>query len=931
MKRWSSFSFRYIMVKNNLVSRQITRSKILFVLYLGNNMSTNSITQSSNRMISSIFFRMLPVQILIYAMGSINTLVDGAIAGRFIGASTVSVVGLYSSMVSILTATGSVLLGGTSVLCGRFMGRGEHEKTEGIFSLNLLLTFLIGAVITALSFLLPNQIAVVLGANESLLQPLSTYIVGYGIGILPMLLAQQIANFLQMERQSARGYAGIAGMIISNIVLDILFIVVFQMGVFGLALATALSNVVYFLILVPYYFSKKAQLHFSFKKVLWSYAGSMFKIGFPGALLVFCLAIRGIIINRVLLYYSGDDGLAAMSAFNMVAGLFVAYALGNGAVERILISVFLGEEDKSGVRQVLRILMTKGLLLSCAVGALMAVLAPVMSGVFFADHTSNAYVLLVQLFVIYSFCMPMILIIQVMTNYLQAMRHMIMVNIMSVVDGLFSMVVPSLLLAPVLGALGVWVSHPIGIAITIAIVPIYVIIYWRRMPKNLDEWLLFKPGLFVAPENVFALSINSMEDVTHTSEEVQRFCESRHIGRKQAFYSALCLEEMAGNVVRHGFTHDKRSHSAAVRVVRMEESIVLRIRDDCIPFDPEEMRNLVSAEDAVGNIGIRMVYKIADEVNYQNLLGLNVLTITIREQDLGTEQDRDYLLEKTLRSMDKGLHQNFRNTVFIAGRILKRYRILFPEYTDHSEFHSQTVIDSCNRLIGPDQLRKLNKDEIYILLAGCYLHDVGMGISEKDYEEFKDRLGEKEYFEKNPHADRSDFVRDRHNEFSGLFIEKYSDLFEFPSPEHAFAIRQVARGHRKTDLYDEKEYPVKYQLPNGNTVCLPYLAALIRIADEIDVVATRNPLLLYDIGALVDATTEQQLMENKKLHAIRSMRMTRESFILTAMTDEPAVRKSLEEMVKKMQKTLDLCRDVTHKRTSFVMEQEKVVLVFQRK
>ncbi len=881
--------------------------------------------KKETRIIQKLFFHMVPVQILIFAMGSINTLVDGAIAGQFIGASTVGVVGLYYPMVQILTAVGSVLLGGTSVLCGKFMGKGEHANTEGVFSLNLTLTLLIGTALTILSFAAPRPIAAVLGADPELTEPLCTYIVGYAVGILPMLLAQQIANFLQMERQSARGYAGIAGMIITNVVLDILLIVVFHMGVLGLALATSFSNIVYFLILVPYYFSKKAQLKFSFKKVRWHFTGELFKIGFPGALLVFCIAIRNIVINRVLIYYSGDDGLSAMSAFNMVAGLFIAFCLGHGAVVRILVSVFLGEEDRLSIKQVLKIVMTKGLALSCVVTAVMLLIGPSLSAVFFPDRASNVYLLTRQLFTIYSLCIPLILICQVMTNYLQALRHNVMVNILSLFDGFFSMVIPSLILAPVLGALGVWLANPIGIVLTILIVPIYVMIYWRRIPKNIDEWLLLRPEFGASPENVLALSIHDMEGVSATATAVQEFCVNRHIGKKQSYYTALCLEEMAGNVVRHGFSGDRRSHSLVIRIVRMEDGVLLRLRDDCIPFDPEEMKVLVAEGDAFSNIGIRMVYDIADEVSYQNLLGLNVLTIVIMEQDLAVQSSTDYLLEKTLRSLDAGLHQRFRDTVFVAGKILKRYKLLFPQYTDHSELHSLTVIDSCNRIIGEEQVKKLNKDEIYILLAACYLHDVGMGISENDYEEFKDQLGEKEYFAANPEANRADFVRDKHNDFSGMFIEKYADLFDFPSPEYTFAIKQVARGHRKTDLYDEKEYPHAYPLPNGNTVCLPYLAALIRIADEIDVVATRNPILLYDLGAAYNVS-EFQLVENKKLQAIKSMRMTRESFILAAKTDEPEIWQSLLAMTEKMQKTLDLCRDVTHKRTPFVIQQSRVIL-----
>ncbi len=324
---------------------------------------------NSDKLLSRLFFGMLPVQIMIFAMGAINTIVDGAMAGRYIDASAVGVIGLYYSMVEIMTAVGSVLLGGTAVLCGRYMGRGESKSTEGIFSLNLTVTLIVGAVLTAVSLLVPGPLAVLLGANEELKGALVTYIVGYGIGILPMLFAQQLAAFLQMERQSLRGYVGIAGMIISNVVLDVVLVAVLDMGIWGLALATSFSNLVYFLILVPYYFTARAQLHYSFANILWKDLWPLIKIGFPGAMLVFCIALRYMVINRLLLQYAGSDGLSAMSSFNMVCGIFIAYCLGNGAIVRMLISVFVGEEDKISMRKTLRLVFTKGMALSVVVAA----------------------------------------------------------------------------------------------------------------------------------------------------------------------------------------------------------------------------------------------------------------------------------------------------------------------------------------------------------------------------------------------------------------------------------------------------------------------------------------------------------------------------------------------------------------------------------
>jgi anti-sigma regulatory factor (Ser/Thr protein kinase) len=460
--------------------------------------------------------------------------------------------------------------------------------------------------------------------------------------------------------------------------------------------------------------------------------------------------------------------------------------------------------------------------------------------------------------------------------------------------------------------------------LTILTLPVYELIYWRRMPRNLDEWMLLRPDFGVAEEDCLDLALNDLDEVSESSEVIHEFCRAHDMEDKTAYYSALCLEEMAANVINHGFTHDSKTHSLNARVVYLKDMVMLRLKDDCIPFDPEEYSRLVSDEERFDNIGFRMVYKIADDVSYQNLLGLNVLTILIKETDLVTELRTDYMLERRLRELDPDLHRRFRDTAFISQRILSKFRQLFPEYTDHSELHSLTVIDSCNRLVGTEQVDMLSKSDIYVLLMAGYLHDVGMGISEKDYEEFKDVLGAEQYFKDHPDDTRADFVRTYHNEFSGLFIEKYAPLFDMPSDEFVFAIKQVSRGHRKTDLYDENEYPADYRMPDGTTVCLPYLAALIRLTDEIDVAASRNPLILYDIDLL---TNEVSIQENRKLMAVEHLEMTKSSFILHTHEKDPEILDALDRAIVKMQETLDLCRDVTEKRTPFRITQKKVVLI----
>lgn len=285
------------------------------------------------------------------------------------------------------------------------------------------------------------------------------------------------------------------------------------------------------------------------------------------------------------------------------------------------------------------------------------------------------------------------------------------------------------------------------------------------------------------------------------------------------------------------------------------------------------------------------------------------------------EKSTDFSMERRLKIEDPDLHKRFTEMVFVMQHTLGGFQRLFPGYTDHSVFHSLNVLDFCNELIGPRQLEMMNKDEVYVLLMASYLHDCGMAISQKDYEEFKDELGAEEYFSTLPNATEPDFVRDRHNEFSGKFIEKYAEFLEIPSEEMVFAIKQVSRGHRRTNLFDEEEYPAALDMKDGLTVCTPYLAALIRLADEIDVVADRNPKLLYDLESLEGA---ESLVHFGMHEAIRRMDVLPQGFMLHVQTDDPKILAAMDIRVRKMQDTLDLCRNATALRTPFRITQEWV-------
>ena len=111
---------------------------------------------------------------------------------------------------------------------------------------------------------------------------------------------------------------------------------------------------------------------------------------------------------------------------------------------------------------------------------------------------------------------------------------------------------------------------------------------------------------------------------------VEEFCLKHGSGDKLAKKIHLCLEEMGANIINHGFS-DGKEHSIDVRVIRTDAGFMIRMRDDCKSFDPKKWYEIHNPVDITRNIGIRLVFAIAKDVQYVNTMQLNNLVIELGE------------------------------------------------------------------------------------------------------------------------------------------------------------------------------------------------------------------------------------------------------------------------------------------------------------
>ena len=107
-------------------------------------------TSANRKIVREQMLRLLPVQILLTAVGAVNGFASSFFASNFVGVDAMTAVGLYSPVLMFLTSVISVLVIGSTMLCGLYMGKNEQENRQGVFTLDIAISIVAGLIFTGL-------------------------------------------------------------------------------------------------------------------------------------------------------------------------------------------------------------------------------------------------------------------------------------------------------------------------------------------------------------------------------------------------------------------------------------------------------------------------------------------------------------------------------------------------------------------------------------------------------------------------------------------------------------------------------------------------------------------------------------------------------------------------------------------------------------
>lgn len=175
-----------------------------------------------------------------------------------------------------------------------------------------------------------------------------------------------------------------------------------------------------------------------------------------------------------------------------------------------------------------------------------------------------------------------------------------------------------------------------------------------------------------------------------------------------------------------------------------------------------------------------------------------------------------------------------------ARTLWKKGELYHVYYTLHGIDHSNSVIAILEKLVdGLNPEDRLNETEIFCLLSAALSHDVGMLLKYPDDEE---RAAQKSKLKKRPYSVQ-DLIRDEHHIRSGQYILEHAEGLKLDSRE-ADCVKLIVEGHRQINLEsdDYEDRPIGLE-----PVRVRLLSALLRLADELDLLPERAPGTLLDI------------------------------------------------------------------------------------
>ena len=554
---------------------------------------------------------------------NINVFVDGILVGRRIGPDALAAINLSMPVWWALCVVGAFLAAGTEIPAARAIGFGDARRRDACFNTGLNASVLASLALTALALALRGPLVAFLCPDEAIREYVMQYVVITMIGALPKIVIYIPFWYLRLDGKNADVSLMMAGMAGINIALDVWFVYFMDMGVFGAGLASVIATAAACLYGLIRLFAKGSPYRWRPELMrTWADWRTIARSGFPSAFNNLCATVRLLIVNGMLLAYGGGSLVAVFTAVNGIWGFGECITLGVPAAGGAMLGVFSGERDNGSCRLLLREEWKTG----CLAGAVFLALCAALHGAIPAMYGLTGSLLVPLLWMALS-VFPALLL-----NILSTYYNMADMNAWA-----NALILLRVILMP-------WVGLRLVIAANLSVFSFLlfaevatVALWWAATGLRHRQRPETSRYLLSDLENersgrVLNFSVGAdVDEIVSASERISEFCAANGMSGRETMRLQMSMEEVMTLIRQVNADQGAADLRFDLRAFSIKEIRGIRIRYSGSAFNPFNFSPEAGSVEDDMYMGVRMIQKMVETVNYQRAFGVNTLQILLKE------------------------------------------------------------------------------------------------------------------------------------------------------------------------------------------------------------------------------------------------------------------------------------------------------------
>lgn len=564
----------------------------------------------NSNFIGKLYYRALFPNIVAVLGGTVNVFFDGIFIGRKLGDTGLESVNQCLPVYLLLCTIGSLYASGASFLSSHALGKNDAKEAARIFHGALLDALMVGGALCLLGFIFAGNISGLLGTAWSR-EYVYLYLRITLIGGIAKILLYIPYFYLRLEGKNRQAMAAMLTMTVQNIVLDFLFLFVFDFGISGAAWASVIATVTAAAMSFLFLWTGKSSFRPGVRLLRFRDRKAIFRYGSPMALNNLLSSARIFVVNLILGSMNAAGLVSVFAIVNNLNEFSICIQNGVPQTAAAMTGIFYGERDSKGVKQIVKTELFSGAVLSLVLAVVFA-LFPARIGVMFGSGADCVFAVR---------CLAASLVLatvnSVMTYTYNAVGQLTAANVITVCRS-FAAVAGFALMFRGLGE-GIWLFYPCSELLTFALVVTGSLPAAKK--KGLAPFYLIDDSLEKSGRSLsFAVECTD-EKICEASERLRSFCKESGFAEKETMVISLALEELLTIITLNSRPPDG---FADVRLLVWDDKRIIRIRAAGKRYNPIEAQ-----DGSLDYMGVNMICGLAERTEYLSALGVNTLIIYI--------------------------------------------------------------------------------------------------------------------------------------------------------------------------------------------------------------------------------------------------------------------------------------------------------------